>query len=152
MKRKILFATLMILALNAGSILKAQTTTEEITTAFFDTYEKSPLQAVEYVFGTNKWMPERNRDGIEHVKTSLSSLLDLVGDYYGYEKITEKSVGESFKLVSYLVKYDREPLRFTFIFYKPGDKWQLQSFQYDENIDDDLEEAAKAYRLKENWE
>ena len=68
------------------NILKAQTTTEEITTEFFKTYEKSPQKAVDYVFGTNKWMMDRNKDGIENVKTHLTSFLGLVGDYYGYEK------------------------------------------------------------------
>ena len=130
----------------------AQNSTEEITDRFFKTYEKSPQKAVDDVFGTNKWMMERNKDGIENIKTQLTSFLGLVGEYYGYEKITEKSVGESFKLVSYMIKYDRQPMRFTFVFYKPNDKWQVQNFQYDDNLDDELEESGKVYRLKENWE
>ena len=152
MNRKIKLLTLLILTVLSTNILKAQTTTEEITTEFFKTYEKSPQKAVDYVFGTNKWMMDRNKDGIENVKTQLTSFLGLVGDYYGYEKITEKSVGESYKLVSYMIKYDRQPVRFTFVFYKPKDKWQVQNFQYDDNLDDELEESGKVYRLKENWE
>ncbi len=152
MNRKIKLSTLLIVTFLSTNILKAQTTTGEITTEFFKTYEKSPLKAVDYVFGTNKWMMDRNKDGIENVKTQLTSFLGLVGDYYGYEKITEKSVGESYKLVSYMIKYDRQPVRFTFIFYKPKDKWQVQNFQYDDSLDDELEESGKVYRLKENWE
>lgn len=132
--------------------VKAQNSTEEITEKFFKTYEKSPQKAVEDIFETNKWMMERNKDGIENIKTQLESFLGLVGDYYGYEKITEKSVGKSLKLVSYIIKYDRQPMRFTFVFYKPKDKWQVQNFQYDDNLDDELEESGKVYRLKENWE
>jgi len=152
MNRKIKLLTLTILVVLSTNILKAQTTTEEITDEFFNTYEKSPQKAVDYVFGTNKWMVDRNKDGIENVKTQLSSFLGLVGDYYGYEKITEKSVGESYKLVSYMIKYDRQPVRFTFVFYKPKDIWQVQNFQYDDDLDDELEESGKVYRLKENWE
>ena len=152
MNRKIKLFTLLIVTVLSTNILKAQTTTEEITTEFFKTYEKSPQKAVDYVFETNKWMIDRNKDGIENVKTQLTSFLGLVGDYYGYEKITEKSVGESYKLVSYMIKYDRQPVRFTFVFYKPKDKWQVQNFQYDDNLDDELEESGKVYRLKENWE
>ena len=152
MNRKIKLLTLLIVTVLSTNILKAQTTTEEITTEFFKTFEKSPQKAVDYVFGTNKWMMDRNKDGIENVKTQLTSFLGLVGDYYGYEKITEKSVGESYKLVSYMIKYDRQPVRFTFVFYKPKDKWQVQNFQYDDNLDDELEESGKVYRLKENWE
>ena len=152
MNRKIKILTLLIVTVLSTNILKAQTKIDEITTEFFKTYEKSPQEAVDYVFGTNKWMMDRNKDGIENVKTQLTSFLGLVGDYYGYEKITEKSVGESYKLESFMMKYDRQPVRFTFVFYKPNDKWQVQNFQYDDNLDDELEESGKVYRLKENWE
>ena len=152
MNRKIKLFALIIVTVLSTNILKAQTTPEEITTEFFKTYEKSPQKAVDFVFGTNKWMLDRNKDGIENLKTQLTSFLGLVGDYYGYEKIIEKSVGESYKLVSYMIKYDRQPVRFTFVFYKPKDKWQVQNFQYDDNLDDELEESGKVYRLKENWD
>tara|TARA_R110002049_G_C8859615_1_gene538081 strand:+ start:79 stop:537 length:459 start_codon:yes stop_codon:yes gene_type:complete len=152
MNRKIKLLTFLIVIILSTNILKAQSTTEEITTEFFKTYEKSPQKAVDYVFGTNKWMIDRNKDGIENVKSQLTNFLGLVGEYYGYEKITEKSVGKSFKLVSYMIKYDRQPMRFTFVFYKPNDKWQVQNFKFDDSLDDELEESGKVYRLKENLE
>lgn len=49
-----------------------------------------------------------------------------------------------------MIKYDRQPVRFQFIFYKPSDKWQLQDFRYDDDLDTELIEAANAYRLMEN--
>ncbi len=143
--------TYLLLVFLSTSTLKAQSTTEEIAERFFKTYAKSPLKAIDYAFESNKWMVDRNKDGVENIKTQLNSFLGLVGDYYGYEKITEKSVGESYKLVSYMLRYDRQPIRFTFVFYKPKDKWQVQNFQYDDNLDDELEESGKVYRLKENW-
>ena len=152
MNRKIKLLTFIIVIILSTNILKAQSTTEEITTEFFKTYEKSPQKAVDYVFGTNKWMIDRNKDGIENVKSQLTNFLGLVGEYYGFEKITEKSVGKSFKLVSYMIKYDRQPMRFTFVFYRPNDKWQVQNFKFDDSLDDELEESGKVYRLKENWE
>lgn len=150
MNRKIKILTLLIVSVLSTNILKAQTNTNEITAQFFKTYENSPQEAVDYIFGTNKWM-DRNKDAIQNVKTQLSSFLGLVGDYYGYEKITEKSIGDSYKLVSYMVKYDRQPIRFTFVFYKPKEKWQVQNFQFDDSLDEELEESGKVYRLKENW-
>ena len=152
MNRKIKLLTFLIVIILSTNILKAQSTTEEITTQFFKTYEKSPQKAVDYVFGTNKWMIDRNKDGIENVKSQLTNFLGLVGEYYGFEKITEKSVGKSFKLVSYMIKYDRQPMRFTFVFYRPNDKWQVQNFKFDDSLDNELEESGKVYRLKENWE
>jgi len=126
-----------------------QTTTKEITDKFFSTYAKEPIKAVEYAFSTNKWF-DRQQDGVANLKSKLKNLIDLCGDYYGYELLSEKTAGQSIKMVTYIVKYDREPIRFTFFMYKSKDTWRVNNFSYDEDIDKDLEEATKAYRLKEN--
>ncbi|MGJ3236534.1 hypothetical protein [Marivirga sp.] len=130
----------------------SQSTSSEITGKFFDLYKKSPEQAIDYAFSTNKWIIDKNQDGIANVKNQLTNTLELIGDYYGFEVITEKQIGENYILNSFLIRYDRQPLRFTFILYKPKDTWQVQSFLFDDNIDDELKESATAYRLKENWE
>lgn len=120
---------------------------------FFNTYNtKGVDSALDDIFATNAWMLQRSKDDIDNVKVQLKSIIQIVGDYYGYENITQKSVGESFKLFSYLVKYDRQPIRFTFMFYKAKDTWKLYNFQFDQDITEELEESAKAYRLKENFD
>jgi len=91
---------------------------------------------------------ERATDAITKIKSQLEGLNeDYVGKYYGYELIVEKKLGESYILLSYLVKFDRQPIRYTFQFYKPKDKWSIYSFQFDGSIDDEIEEAAKIYFL-----
>lgn len=144
-----LIASALVLCFTTTCVV-AQETSDEIINTFFETYKKEPLKAVDYVFSTNEWM-DRNKDAVENLKTQLSSYLKLVGDYYGYEKITEKSVGESYKLVSYMSKYERQPIRFTFVLYKGKDRWQVQNFKFDDKIDDELEESGKVQYLKENW-
>jgi len=72
----------------------------------------------------------------------------LLGKYHGFEKIVRKELGESLVLESYLVKYDRQPLRFTFKFYKPNDKWILFNFQYDEDVDEELSESASVFYIE----
>lgn len=127
----------------------AQTTTSEITDKFFTLYATDPIKAVDYAFSTNKWF-ERQQDGVSNLKNKLKNTIDLCGDYYGYELLSEKTAGTNIKLITYIVRYDREPIRFTFFMYKAKDDWRVNNFSYDENIDSELEEAAKAYRLKEN--
>ncbi len=128
----------------------AQTSIDEITTEFFSLYSKSPHKAIDYAFSSNKWMMDRKKDAVESIKRKVAGDIELLGKYYGYEKITSKSIGDSFVLVSFMVKYDRQPIRFTFVFYMPDNKWQLQNFKYDVALDEELEEAARAYRLREN--
>lgn len=125
--------------------LHAQKSKTDIPEEFFRIYESDPLKAIDYVFSTNTWM-ERNIDGVENLKNKYKDLLPLIGEYYGYEKITEKNVGENLVLMSYLLKFDRQPIRFTFIMYRPDKNWQIQNFNFDDIIDDELEESAKQDR------
>lgn len=143
------FITVFIF-LSVAEISMGQASKENITSSFFKNYQENPTKAYIDLFSTNKWMKDKKSD-LETVKIKLADLLASLGDYYGYEPITEKSLGESYILKSFLIKYERQPLRFTFLLYKPKDTWQIQNFTFDSSIDDELGEAAKAYRLKNNW-
>ncbi|MGD1845026.1 MAG: hypothetical protein ACFB10_06495 [Salibacteraceae bacterium] len=129
----------------------AQNTPEEMTGNFFNIFEKSPDKAIEYIFGTNKYLTE-NLENIKNLQIQLQDFIGQVGAYHRYEKITEKSVGANLKLVSFRLRYDRQPMRITLIFYRPLDKWTLFNFKYDDSLDDELKEAAKAYRLRDVWD
>lgn len=123
---------------------------EVITKKFFETFKTDPGKAYNDLFVDNKWMKDKKTD-LEAIRLKLIDFFSGLGQYYGYEPITEKSAGESYVLKSYLIKYERQPVRFTFLLYRPNKTWQIQNFSYDTNIEDEVEEAAKAYRLKYNW-
>jgi len=150
MKINLKVTSILIVALFLFNITgNAQSTPTEIADTFFKDYVKSGSSiALDNLYSTNKWMT-RSADAIVNLKSQMEGLNDdYVGKYYGYELIVEKRLTESFVLLSYLVKYDRQPLRFTFQFYKPNDAWMIFSFQYDGNMDEEIEEAAKLYYLK----
>ena len=128
---------------------KGQVSTKEITDKFFNIYVTDPSKAVDYAFSTNKWF-DRKQDDVASAKDKFKNLVSLLGDYYGYEFLVEKSAGANVKMESFLVRYDREPIRITFMFYKPKDTWRMSNFTYDEDLGSDLMEAIKVYRLKEN--
>src|ERR1700730_18206951 len=102
----IMFSLLSIVSLS-------QTTNEDITSIFFREFKENPVNAYLHVFASNKWMSEK-KSILETNKIKLKDLLDQLGEYYGYELITEKRAGESYILKSFLVKYERQPVRFTF--------------------------------------
>ncbi len=143
MKKPFLASILILFSI----ITYAQSNQEEILNKFFKEYAKNPSKAVDEIYLTNPWN-SRIRDGIETMKQEVNKYtLDYVGKYYGYELITKKKLSESFILYSYMVKYDRQPMRFVFMLYKPLDKWALYSFTIDADIDEELDQAAKIYYL-----
>jgi hypothetical protein len=127
-----------------------QTLKEEITTTFFKELEQDPSKAYINVFKFNKWMTDK-KSALETSRIKLVDLVDQLGEYYGYELITEKRAGESYIIKGFLAKYERQPLRFNFVLYKPNAKWVLQNLSFDVDVDQELSDAAKFDRLKENW-
>ena len=125
----------------------AQMTPEALIDQFFETYlAQGSSAALDEFYSTNEWMT-RSQDAVDNLKSQFVNLTSLVGEYHGRDLIVKKQLVDSFVLISYLVKYDRQPMRFTFEFYKPQDTWRAYSFAYDDNFDDELEEAAKINNL-----
>jgi len=150
MKRKIILLVIVSGFILAGSTrCFGQTTSKEIIDKFFELYATDAMKAIDYAFSTNKWMDSRKPD-IENMKQKFKGIIDSSGQYFGYEALAERVAGESIKLISYYLKYDREPLRVTFFLYKAKDKWMVHNFSYDVNMNDDLSQAAKFFWLKEN--
>lgn len=133
------FAVVLFLLFTGSSINNfafSQAEVEGIVESFFDKYEQSNSDAIDYLFSTNEWM-EGNKDGINQIKIQLRNFLELVGEYHGYEKVSEISKGESLTQLTYFVKYDRQPIRFIFVFYNPNNEWRIQNFLFDDKILED---------------
>ncbi|WP_439183650.1 hypothetical protein [Carboxylicivirga taeanensis] len=145
MKTTFLILSLLVFSVNTFS----QDTPEKIIEDFFTTYGKNkPDKAIDNLYTYSPWL-NSEADVVIKLKTQFRDLKQLVGEYNGYQLLTKKSLGDCFELYVFLVKYDRQPFRFTFEFYKPKDKWITYSFSYDYDLDDDLEEAAKFDLLKD---
>lgn len=146
--KKIIFIICLTLTCFATN---AQSEIDDIIDTFFKNYEeKGSTYALDNLYGVNKWI-DLNGSVMMNLKEKMETLTeDFVGKYYGYELIVEKRLADSFVLRSYLVKYGRQPLRFTFQFYKPNKEWILQNFKYDGALDEEIEEAAKLYHFRLN--
>jgi hypothetical protein len=107
------------------------------------------MEALSYLLESNKWMME-SKDQIDNLKNNLNGTVQLLKEYYGYEHIRSTSIGDNYKLFTYLIKYDLQPLRFAILLYKPYKEWRLQNFSFDDDLDSELDEASTAYRLEEN--
>jgi len=119
----------------------------KIIEQFFSTYPKNIDKAVTDIFKTNN-SSTRKRDEITKLKNQLIFDVNKVGQYYGFEFISERKIGQSLVLYSYLLKYELQPIRFSFIFYYIEEKWVLFKFGYDADVITELEESAKFYYLE----
>ncbi len=109
---------------------------------FFKKYkEDGTSAAIDYLFGTNKLFA--NNAQISLLKQKLDSLRIALGPFNGRELIVQKTAAPSLVFYSYLVKHENQPLRFTFMFYKPKNDWVLYRFKFDDQIDSELEQAGR---------
>lgn len=126
--------------------MQAQKLSNPLSKEFFKLYEKAPNDALDFLFASNKWM-EVKKDAVDNLKLKLRQATSRMGAYIGYEQIGEVSIGSSVMIQAFIVKYERQPLRFTLKYYKPNDKWIILNFSYDEDLDDDLEELMIQHYL-----
>jgi hypothetical protein len=143
--------TLFIL-LTIISPANSQTTPKEIAGKFLDVYKTGDTdKAIDYLFSNTPYAQDIS-ESIEDLKRQLKKTSSQIGKFYGADLLTSKTAGPNLVMLTYLIRHDREPLAFNIMFYRPNEKWQMQNFKYGNSIDDELEEASKAYRLKENNE
>lgn len=115
-----------------------QNSVDKLLKDFFSIYEEQdPISAMQYAFSTNKYFAQDDK-GIRNLVVQLQSILYIIGDYRGYEKLTERSLGNRLKHRTYLVYYDRQPLRFIFEFYQPKDQWFFLHVKFDDKYEEEL--------------
>ena len=149
MKKILLTLCPLLLFMYAAKAQAQEQNPTDISKKFFEIYAAKPMDAIDYLFADVKKIKQVS-DDITAIKKNLKMTIDQDGVNNGYELITEKSVGANLKLQSYMVKYDKQPVRFIFIYYRPKDVWKIYTFQFNTNMDEELTSAAGVDQLKEN--
>lgn len=133
----------LILFVIIGTIHIAAQTPQEIIDSFFKIYQtNSPVKALDDLYTHAPWLKEKN-ENIENLKIKFNNLKNNVGEYRGHELLGEKNIKNTFVIYTYLVKYENNPILFTFEFYKPNKDWTVYSFAYDDSFVSDLEKNSK---------
>jgi hypothetical protein len=130
----LIFSLILLLSLPALS----QKNPEDILDPFFDTFEHSPDKAITYIFTTNPYI-KQNQDGIDRIKERLNTSRKLLGEYYGEELTKLQSIGDSFVKYTYMLKYDRQPVKIEIVLYRPNEIWTLYTMQFDDKLSKDFE-------------
>jgi hypothetical protein len=113
-----------------------------ITDIFFKKYKDDGTeQAIDYLFSTNKLFTDTAQ--ISGLKKKLVALKQSVGQYLGKELIAQRNAGKNLYFYAYVLRFENQPVRFTFMFYKPKSDWVLYHFKFDADLDNELEQAGK---------
>ncbi len=140
--------TLLILTIIAGIIAfssnksHAQATADELMEGFFTIFDEDVNLAIDYLFTTNPLIDSK-QEGIKAIKERLELSRKLLGNYYGWEIVSIYHAGDSYAKYIYSLKYERQPVKFEIVMYKPNSVWKVQNV----NFQDDLETE---FRLRNN--
>lgn len=80
-------------------------------------------------------LPSSEMDDMEELtKKQLQALLPRFGKIIGHEYVSSRKIGTSVTECIYITKCENHLLRWRFYFYKPKDKWVLNTFFWDSEI------------------
>ena len=122
---------------------------EDYVNIFFDLYRnRSPVAAADYIFANNPYIFEK-QESVQDLKTKIGNLEKMLGKERGFFLVQNRDFGGTIRVISYIVKYDRQPLRFIFVFYKPADRWLTYQFNFDNAMDDSILNQGKTLEFRD---
>ncbi|RLD48222.1 MAG: hypothetical protein DRI94_12850 [Bacteroidetes bacterium] len=125
---------LIIILSTLSLFLKAQNSYDSIPKIFFNIFEqKGSDAAIDYIYATNKYISGNLTANLK-VKTELKKVTLMLGKYHGIDIIDTQFISTSYIRLSYLAKFDRQPLKFNFTMYRSDKKWQLQQLRFDDKV------------------
>jgi len=142
MKKIIVLFFIGLLSWNAKGQTDSLDTPEKLCAHFFMLFETDSDNAVDFLFSTNKWFNVATMPQLSDIKGKIKKLYYL-GNFKGFELASKKILSPSLVLITYIVKYDRQPIKIEFYFYKPEKQWQIQTFRFEEDLKNDLQNATE---------
>ena len=145
--KRIFFIVLFLntLQLNFARCQSVINKSDEVINKFFYYFQNKKYEiALDSLYSNNLWLNVDSETNVEIIK-QLKSLnnTELFGKYCGYDLVKKEMIGESMVAYSYMVKFQRQPFRMIFIFYKPEKVWSIYSFIIDDKVDEELKERIK---------
>ena len=150
----IICALLLVMMVAAAFVVKSSTIIEgddyhDIIVTFFSKIKIGEVDnAIDFLYSSNPWTSYMI-DDIKQVKSQMIKLTDLVGDYQGYELLTEHVVAKRYAYLYYFIAYERQPIKFVFEFYKPKYKWMIYGFSFNAELTNEIEQGIKATMFRD---
>jgi|GEM_PF-6463545 len=133
-KSMIRFAVALLLATSIS--LRAEPT--QAIEEFFDYFPESDYKtAFNHILLAVPDSGEKAELGLL-LKSKMENFSTAAGAYYGFDYITETSMGPNLKAYSYIARFEKKPLQVEFVFYKPQDSWRLTKINFNDIKGDHL--------------
>jgi len=105
---------------------------------FFATVKKGqPKEAAEQLLSSNPEAASRVENKLS-IENGLERMKDTLGELKDFNIIKEKKIGERIVYVLAFALYEKQPVRFEFIFYKPNDQWLFLNVNFGLQTVDDI--------------
>ncbi len=104
---------------------------EKIVKNFFDLYKQNRIeQALDYLFSSNPVLYNKS-ESIKNLKNTFTNIEKVLGSFKDYTISYSQEHFESLKIIIIYVRYEKQPLRLLFVFYKPENRWITYRFEID---------------------
>jgi len=94
------------------------------------------------LFKSNPWMDSHSA-GVSNIKAQYRAMASQLGKYCGYDPVFTKNITNRLVYMKVVVYYERQPIEFTFIFSKPQEHWQIQSYHCNTEVEQFAPELIK---------
>lgn len=131
---------LSLILFGPTAALRAQAATDYLQeiSAFFATIRKGqPKEAAERLLSTNAEAASR-LDNKLSVENGLERMKDTLGAFKDFNIVKEKKIGDRIVYVLAFANYEKQPVRFEFIFYKPEEQWLFLNVNFGLQTIDDI--------------
>ncbi len=119
-------------------------TPEKICDHFFFLMQDNSDNAVDFLFSTNPFFDLANMPQLVEIKGKLNKLF-YYGNMHGWDFSSKRELSPNLAQYIYIVRYTRQPIKVEFFFYKPDNRWQIQTFKFDEDFKTDFEKVPNQY-------
>lgn len=139
-KLRLMFLVVIVLALPSLLTAEPIKSTKEVS-AFLDTLVPDIVQGkIKAVFEKMKpiWpIPAQEVDVIVYqLENQRDQVISRFGKIVAMERVDTYAIGEAFYREVFLLKYEKHAVAWVFTFYKPSDRWIINSVITSDQMDD----------------
>ena len=117
----------------ASSLSQAQTPSERVEQFLQQVTTPASDQAMDDLFAGSGFAETKPQE-IVTLKSQTKMAMGLYGTPIGIEKVREEDLSPSLKRLVYIQKFERYPVAWEFYFYKPKDKWVLNTLNFKDQV------------------